>query len=212
MLRIVFQRLRYFTFLVVFLCSAPSSNGALVISEIDLANNKIEIVNTGTSNINMAGYYFCNRFNGSPFYIALTTALIDAPNSDTSILTLGAGQVLTFQMTAAYIPDLTGEIGLYLNNSNFGLAANMVDYVAWGANATRDSVASTKGIWGNGTFVSVTGITSGQTIQLGQGLAGNSRSDYSLAASTIGFNQVPEPATAFLAALGLLAMTRRRRN
>ena len=212
MLRIVFQRLRYFTFLVVFLCSAPSSNGALVISEIDLANNKIEIVNTGSTSINMSGYFFCNRFTGSPFYPAITTALIDVPNSDGTTLLLAAGALLTFQMTSGFIPDASGEVGLYLNNSNFGSAANMVDYVAWGANATRDSVASSKGIWGNGTFVTVSGIASGQTIQLGQGKAGNSVSDYSLAASTIGFNQVPEPATALLAGLGLLAMTRRRRN
>jgi len=198
--------------LAALVASSSLTQGALVISEIDLANNKIEIVNTGTSNISMAGYFFCNRFNGSPFYIALTTALIDASNSDTSVLVLGGGQVLTFQMTAAYIPDASGEIGLYLNNLSFATAANMVDYVAWGANATRDSVAATKGIWGNGTFVNVTGIASGQTIQLGQARAGNQVSDYSVAASTIGFNQVPEPTTGLLAGLGLLALNRRRRK
>jgi hypothetical protein len=205
-------KFRNFFTLAALLASSSLTQGALVISEIDLANNKIEIVNTGSSNINMAGYFFCNRFNGSPFYIALTTALIDAPNSDTSVLVLGGGEVLTFQMTAAYIPDASGEIGLYLNNSNFGSATNMVDYVAWGANATRDSVAATKGIWGNGTFVNVTGISSGHTIQLDYRSAGNQVSDYSLAPSSIGLNQVqiPEPTVGLLAGLGLFALNRRR--
>lgn len=192
--------------------SASASPGALVISEIDLANDKIEIVNTGTSSIDMTGYFFCNRFTGSPFYPAITTSLIDLANSSGSTLVVGAGQVITFQMTAAFIPDASGEIGLYLNSSNFGSATNMVDYVGWGADGTRDSVAAAKGIWASGTFVAVTGITAGQTIQLKQGLAGNSVDDYSLAASTIGFNQVPEPTVSLLAGLGLFVLGRRRRH
>lgn len=191
---------------------ASASHGALVISEIDLTSDKVEIVNTGSTSIDMTGYFFCNRFNGSPFYPAIITSLIDLANSDTTSLVVGAGQVITFQMTAGFIPDASGEVGLYSNNLGFGSAANMVDYVSWGADATRDSVAAAKGIWAAGTFVSVTGITAGQTIQLGQGLAGNSVSDYSLATSTIGFNQVPEPTVGLLAGLGLFALGRRRRR
>ncbi len=191
---------------------SSSSEAAVVISEIDLLNNKIELVNNGLAAVDVTGFFFCNRFNGSPFYPAITLGLVDVANSSANSLSIAPGAYLTFAMTAAFIPDASGEIGLYINGSNFGASANIVDYVGWGANGTRDSVAAAAGIWGDGTFVNVTAITAGQTIQLKQGLAGNSVADYQLAASTIGFNQVPEPTTATLAGLALLALARRQRN
>lgn len=173
------------------LASFAVANADLVISEIDLTNNKVEILNTGPGTENMTGYFLCNRLNGSPFYPQVTTSLIDLPNSSSSTLTLAPGQWITLQMTAGFIPDASGEVGLYLNGS-FGTASSLRDYVGWGANGVRDDVAAAKvpPIWAAGTFVAVTGITVGQTIQLGAGLPGNSVADYSLAASTIGVNQV----------------------
>lgn len=169
------------------------SHADLVISEIDMANQKIEIINTGPGPENLTGYFLCNRLNGSPFYPAITTAMIVSASSSTTTLALPAGGILTLQAPAGFTPQGSGEVGLYTNNS-FGSSASLLDYVGWGADGVRDSVAAAKGIWGLGTFVSVTGIQPGQTIQLGQGLAGNAFTDYSLAASTIGTNQVyPSP-------------------
>lgn len=179
--------------LAVMMASLAVARAELIISEIDLANNKVEILNSGPGTENLTGYFLCNRLNGNPFYPQITTLLIDVPNSSTSTLTLAAGQWVTLQMTASFIPDGSGEVGLYVNGS-FDSASSMRDYVGWGANGFRDDVAAAKGIWAAGTFVTVTGITAGQTIQLGAGLSGNQASHYSLAASTIGVNQVtPTP-------------------
>jgi PEP-CTERM motif len=192
--------------------SSMSTQAAIVISEIDLLNNKVELVNTGTSAVDITGYFICNRFNGSPFYTQITLPLVDTVNSTANSLSISSGSVLTVNLTASIVPDASGEIGLYLNGSNFGSSANIVDYVAWGANAARDNVAAAAGIWGDGTFVTVSTITAGQTIQLKQGLAGNVLGDYELAASTIGVNQVPEPtSTVLIAALGMVGILRRQR-
>jgi phosphodiesterase/alkaline phosphatase D-like protein len=195
------------TLFAAVMASLAIANADLVISEIDLTNNKVEILNTGPGTENLTGYFLCNRLNGSPFYPAITTSLIDLPNSSSSTLTLTAGQWITLQMTAGFIPDASGEVGLYISSSNFGLAANMRDYVGWGADGVRDSVAAAKGIWGSGTFVSVTGITAGQTIQLGAGLSGNQQSHYSLAASTIGVNQVTPPPVATTGSASSITVT-----
>lgn len=181
--------------LAVAIAALAIAKADLVISEIDLVNNKVEFVNTGPGSQNLTGYWFCNLWKRSPAYVAASTAQIVAAESTSTTLTLPAGGILTFQLTAAFITDAQGEFGLYTTNS-FGSPAAMVDYVSWGGDATRDSVAAGKSpaIWVAGTFVSVTGISAGQTIQLGAGLAGNSAADYSLAASTIGVNQVtPAP-------------------
>ncbi len=179
------------------LASLALAKANLVISEIDLVANKVEIVNTGTSSVNMAGYQWCNLWKGSPSYVAVSTGQIVALESTVTTLNLPAGAVVTFLVpgtsAGSFITDLQGEVGLYSSGS-FGSSTAMVDYVSWGGDAVRDSVAAGKvpSIWGNGTSVAITAadITAGRSIQLGAGLAGNGFADYSVAAPTIGVNQV----------------------
>jgi phosphodiesterase/alkaline phosphatase D-like protein len=194
------------TVVTLALASFAVANANLVISEIDLVANKVEIVNTGTSSVNMTGYQWCNFWTGSPRYVALATAQIVADQSTSTTLTLPAGGILTFQLSASFITDLTGELGLYINN-NFGASASIVDYVAWGAAAAgRDNIAAAKGIWEDNSFVTVTAadITAGRSIQLGAGLAGNTFTDYSVATPTIGVNQVtPAPLATTGSATGI---------
>ncbi len=185
-------------FLAVLVASLAVGKANLVISEIDLVANKVEIVNTGTSPVNMTGNWWCNLWRGSPAYVQVSAANIVAAESTTTTLSLPAGGILTFQLAGSFITDLQGELGLYLTSS-FGSSTDMIDYVTWGASgASRSSVAVSKGIWGSNTFVPVTSadITAGRSIQLGAGLAGNTFSDYSLAAPTIGVNQVTPPPVA----------------
>jgi hypothetical protein len=201
------------TLLTSFLsCAALASlQATVVISELDLIGDKVELVNAGPGNVDLTGYFLCNRLTGAPFYVALTTSLIDLPHSTDNNLLLAPGDVMTLQLTASFITDASGEFGLYLNNTSFGNAANIVDYVGWGADGVRDSVAATAGIWVNGTFVNVAGSGPGQTIQLGFGLPGNSVSDYQINPSTIGFAQsVPEPSSFAIMMLGGIALLARR--
>ncbi len=169
-----------------------SALAQLVISEIDLAANQVELVNSGETSVNISGYFWCNRLSGSPFYPAVSAATIDAGNSETSTLEIGPGEWVTFTLGESFITDASGELGLYTTNS-FGSSTAIVDYVGWGADGVRDSVASSAGIWASGTFVDVAAIQAGETIQLKQSLPGNGKDDYELAASTIGVNQVDPP-------------------
>ncbi len=181
------------------LASFAVANANLVISEIDLVANKVEIVNTGTGSVNMAGYQWCNLWKGSNAYVAVSAGQIVASESTVTTLNLPAGAVVTFLVAGntagSFITDLQGELGLYINGS-FGASTSMVDYVSWGGASTgRDNVAQTKGIWVDNTSVTVTAadITAARSIQLGAGLAGNGFADYSLAAPNLGVNQVTPP-------------------
>jgi hypothetical protein len=175
------------------LLSTIASHAGLVLSEIDLLNDRVEIVNTGTTTENLTGHWLCNLWKGSPNYIQITTGMIVTAQSSVTTLSIPAGGVITLQATAAFVTNAQGEIGLYTVN-NFADSNSMVDYVCWGGDSTgRDTVAAAKGIWGSGTFVTVAGITAGQTIQLKVGEDGNSFTDYQLAASTLGVNQVVPP-------------------
>jgi hypothetical protein len=194
--------------------SVLSLHGATVISEIDLIGNKVEIVNTGPGTVDLTGYFLCNRFTSTVgFYLALTTGMIDLPNSTDGNLLLASGDVMTLQLASGFVTDATGEFGLYLNSSGYTNAANIVDYVAWGADATRDSVAAAAGIWTSGTFVSVAGSGAGQTMQLGFGQTGNSAAHYSFKPATLGVAQsVPEPSVLVLGVLGGVGLLTRRQR
>lgn len=174
------------------LASLALTKANLVISEIDLVANKVEIVNTGASTVSLASYVWCNRWTGNPVYPAVDAATIVAAQSTSTSLSLPAGGVLTFLLPAGFVTDLSGEVGLY-SSGNFGSSTAIVDYVSWGGASTgRDNVAQAKGIWVDNTSVAVTAadITAGRSIQLRAGLAGNGFADYSVAAPTIGVNQV----------------------
>jgi hypothetical protein len=179
-----------------FLLSTALAHAGLVLSEIDLVNNKVEIINTGTTTEDLTGHWFCNLWQGSPVYVQILASQIVTAESSVSTFTMPPGSLITIQSTASFITDLRGEVGLYRNGNNFGDPNNMVDYVGWGGDPSRDDTAALIGIWVAGTSVNVAAIAAGQTIQLKQGEDGNGFADYELAASTIGTNQVMPPVVA----------------
>ncbi|MBK1829014.1 hypothetical protein JIN81_18405 [Haloferula rosea] len=189
-----------------------SAQGAVVISELDIANNKIEIVNTGGSSVDTAAWWLCNRVNGSPFYITFGSVGIIAAESSSMDLNLGAGEFVTLQLTAGFVPDGNGELGIY-NTNSFASSTAIEDYVVWGAIGVRDSVAQNAGIWTDNQFIDVSGIGAGETVQLLPSQAGNAPADYTIGASTIGSaTNVPEPGSALLAVGGSALLLCRRRS
>ncbi|NDV63152.1 lamin tail domain-containing protein [Puniceicoccales bacterium CK1056] len=163
---------------------------AQVISEIDLDNSKVEIVNNTASTVDLTGYFWCNRVNGSPFYPAVSAAEIDAANSTATSLVMASGEILVFQLTSAFLPASGGELGLY-NTNSFGSRAALVDYVNYGTSTgVRDTVAvQSPAIWESNAAVDLSGAAPGETIQLLGGTAGDSVNDYIVAAGTIGAAQ-----------------------
>lgn len=197
------------------LATSISAPGAIVISELDLANNKLEIVNTGGSSVDIAAWWLCNRVNGSPFYFQFTSAanvsLIPGESSSTDF-DLASGEFITVQLNAGFVPDGAGELGLY-NINSFGSSTAIEDYVAWGATTgIRDSPADTAGIWVLNESINIAGIGPGDTLQLLPSQTGDSAAEYTIGASTIGSaTNVPEPGSALLAVAGSVLLLRRWR-
>lgn len=198
------------------LISFSSVASALTISEIDLTNNKVELVNLGTMTEDLSTYWWCNRVNGSPFYQTISSnSTIDvALSTATSLSSVAPGEILVLDVPAGLLRnDLpNGEIGLY-NTNSFGSSAAIEDYVLWGANGIRDVVAAAAGIWNDNELVSIAGLGAGDTIQLTPGFVGNQASDYELASGTLGSFVVPEPTSIAmcLGGLCLLGYVRRRK-
>jgi len=191
------------------------AHASIVISEIDLANNRVELINTGTSSVDMSAWQWCNRLNGSPFYGSFTAGMINSTYSTAGVglSSFSSGAILTFDFTNALLPDALGEFGLY-SSAAFGSSAAIVDYLAWGANGVRDSVADAAGIWANSSFLDVSNLAAGETIQLGSNSSGNDVGSYFVTPTTIGaVNTIPEPTASILVALGVgVSVCRRTRS
>ena len=186
-----------------------SARADLVISELDLANSRVEIVNTGDSMVDMTGYRWCNRDNGSPFYPGVSAGTINPGLSTATSLQVQPGEILTFDLTSAFLPAAGGELGLYLPASagGFGSRAALVDYVLWGNRpGVRDSVADdAPAIWVLNTAVDISSLGAGDTIQLNVGAPGDGVGDYSVAPATAGVAQsIPEPVTLEITAIGFV--------
>ncbi|NNC87418.1 MAG: hypothetical protein HKN82_03030, partial [Akkermansiaceae bacterium] len=109
-----------------------------------------------------------------------------------TLTNFGVGQIMVLSISASFLPDAVGELGIYLNGA-FNSSTSLQDYVLWGGNGVRDSVAQTKGIWIDNDEIVITGIAAGETLQLKPGLPGNSAADYEIAPSTLGAEQVAAP-------------------
>ncbi len=194
--------------------SPPGAESAIIISELDILNNKVEIINDGATAVDLSSWFFCNRTLPSGRYRQFTTFTIDAANStgDDNFV-LDPSEILTVDLSVAFVPDVSGELGLYVNNTGYANSANIRDYVAYGADGQRDNVANGAGIWTTGTFVEVAGIAAGETLQLLPGADGNSTASYVLGASTIGnATNVPEPGAVFLLLASAAGCAVRRRR
>ena len=127
---------------------------------------------------------------------------------------MAPGDVLVQNLGSGLLPSFQGELGIY-KSSSFTSSSAIEDYVSWGANGVRDSVAAGAGIWINGEFIAVAGITTGQTLQLLAGGDGNSAADYTVSTSSLGsVNTAPEHATCALlfGIASFAALWRRRRR
>jgi hypothetical protein len=102
----------------------------IIISQVD-PGNFIEFFNPGATNFNTTGWWLCSPFN----YSALS-------------LTVNAGSYATVSWPAGFgDTDAGGEIMLY-KSGNFGVSADIVDYVCWGAsNGFRKQQAIDVGKW-----------------------------------------------------------------
>ena len=192
---------------IAVLMSLVASHGSwadLIISEFSLAADQVELVNVGSEVVNIAAYSWCNRVNGSPFYDTVANVSTIEPSLSTSGgFTMSPGDVLVVSLDSPFLPDSNGELGLY-SAALFSEPTALVDYVLWGFDGVRDSVAEAAGLWIDNDAIDTSSLGPGETVQLDRNRPGDAASDYILAPDTLGLAQsIPEPSP-FFCGLALL--------
>ncbi len=146
--------------LTITLLSVPAVNGQVRINEVSLDVDFggqvewVELYNEGSAAVDVSAWFLCNF----PAYPEIGNATETTVLAGNTLIQPGEYLVVTFDALVAN----SAEVGLYINESNFGDAANMVDYMQYGtANHTRESVAVTAGVWTAGTTVDL--VASGKT-------------------------------------------------
>lgn len=191
----------FLAMLLVSFCFGLRATADIILTELDLLNDRIELFNSGASAIDMNDWWMCNRVNGSPFYSLVSdSTTIDAGLSTATSLNVAPGEILVLDVTINILPDVNGELGLY-NVNSFTAASAIEEYILWGADGIRDIVAQDAGLWTDNESINVAALGAGETLQLGAGLAGNAASDYFIGSETLG-SVVPEPGTWSLLLLG----------
>ncbi len=148
----------------------------IVLNEIEYLGDSVEIRNNGNETVDISDFFLCL----GPTTYRQIGALPVVSGSTT--LEPGALLVVTYDQinsAAGQISNVsgTGGLGLYINNSGFANAANLVDFVQWGASgSTRETTAVEAGIWTDGEFVPVVNNPANSIIFDGMG---NSASDFS---------------------------------
>ncbi|MEM9000793.1 MAG: hypothetical protein AAGB24_11065, partial [Bacteroidota bacterium] len=136
----------------------PTGVESVVINEVAYLSGEVELYNNGDINVDVSDYFLCL---GPGTYDRVGDIIADG-NAN---LAPGTFLVLNYDR-----PGATGGLGLYLNNSGFGDAANIVDFVQWGnAGSARENVAVAAGIWTTDDFVPVSGNEDNSIVYDGQG-------------------------------------------
>ncbi|MFS4466967.1 spondin domain-containing protein [Maribacter sp. 2210JD10-5] len=131
---------------------------SVVLNEVEYLGNRVEIFNNGEEAVDLDGYFLCL----APGTYRQIGALETVGN-----VNLQPGEYLSVSYE---MPNAEGGLGLYRNNAGFGDAANIADFVQWGAaGAVRENVAVDAGIWTAGEFVPVMGDENNSIIFDGEG-------------------------------------------
>ncbi len=122
---------------------APGSDTDVAINEVyykgDANGDWVEIINTGTSIVDISNWWLCARFQ----YGQINTLTLLSGND----YTLGPGERLVVRAHAD-LDDSASDLGLY-TAADFANPDAMVDFVQWGADQDvgRSDVAAAKGVW-----------------------------------------------------------------
>ncbi len=114
----------------------------IIINELSICDQQIELYNSGSIPVDVSNWYLC-KF---PMYDAINGLGNVTIVSGSTTIPIGGYLVIKW----AHLDQVSGEIGLYSNNSGFSNPANIEDYVQYNsANNQRASVAVTAGVWDN---------------------------------------------------------------
>ncbi len=135
---------------------------SIILNEVEFLGDQVELFNNGNVAVDVSDYFLC---------LAPTTyrRVGDLPSQGNTTIEPGEFLVLTYDQInngAGRINDTdgTGGLGLYIDNSDFASADNILDFVQWGsAGAFREQLAVDAGIWTLGDFVEV-GSNAGTSI------------------------------------------------
>lgn len=159
----------------------PTGIASVIINEVAYLSAEVELFNNGDVDLDVSNYFLCL---GPGTYDRVG----DIVASGNTNMAPGDFLVLNYER-----PGATGGLGLYINNSGFGDAANIADFVQWGnAGSARENVAVDAGIWTAGDFVTVLENASNSIVYDGEG---ESSSDWAETSTvTLGSaNVVTEP-------------------
>ena len=141
-------------FVVILFCfgiSLQTANAQFRIVEVDPTTERVKIKNFGSTTEDISAYRLCARFS----YNALSNMTVVngsltslAPNADVEVTVVFSNNNV--------LQDASSDLAIYLPTGGFGTAANMIDFVQWGAGGIgRESLANTNGLWTSGTFIDV---------------------------------------------------------
>lgn len=119
---------------------------------VDPASQEIRIKNFGGTQTDITNYRFCALFEynnlAAPGVSILSGDFVLSPQEEVSV---NWAATSGFNVSAS-------DIGLFLPTGDFGSAANMVDFMQYGAGGQgRENVAAAAGIWTAGTFLTGSG-------------------------------------------------------
>ncbi|OUS01914.1 hypothetical protein A9Q86_04490 [Flavobacteriales bacterium 33_180_T64] len=130
--------------------SIQNINAQFRIIEVNPTTEQVKIKNFGSTTVDISAYRLCARFsyNALSNMTLLSGNLNLAPNAEVEVTVLFSN--------ASVLTDASSDLGLYLPAGSFGDAANMVDFIQWGAGGIgRESQAVTNGFWTAGTFINI---------------------------------------------------------
>ncbi|MEO0572073.1 MAG: hypothetical protein AAF039_10250 [Bacteroidota bacterium] len=138
--------------------NTPTGQASIVINEVAYLNAEVELYNNGDGAMDVSDYFLCL----GPGTYDRVGDIIASGNAN---MQPGDFLVLNYER-----PGATGGLGLYINNSGFGDAANIADFVQWGdAGSARENVAVDAGIWTAGDFINVVGNENNSIVYDGEG-------------------------------------------